>query len=231
VCDGAQCARACAGNACRVEHGSRVCAPASTGPCAARAPATKQHATAARQARLAPALGWHGPLLAPPPRGVCRRACCVTAWRVSASLLRHTCRAQIIVTHDQEEAFDLADKVVIFNRGVIEQVGLLARLAASTRVRRGVCGVACGAWRVALVDMRTSSCGALVRRTVAACSAATMATTHDTHTHTHTHTRARTHVRTHAHTHARTHTHTHTHTHLSRLAPPPRSSGVQPRPL
>lgn len=30
---------------------------------------------------------------------------------------------QIIVTHDQEEAFDLADKVVIFNRGLIEQVG------------------------------------------------------------------------------------------------------------
>lgn len=32
------------------------------------------------------------------------------------------CR-QIIVTHDQEEAFDLADKVVIFNRGLIEQSG------------------------------------------------------------------------------------------------------------
>lgn len=30
---------------------------------------------------------------------------------------------QIIVTHDQEEAFDLADKVVIFNRGLIEQSG------------------------------------------------------------------------------------------------------------
>lgn len=29
----------------------------------------------------------------------------------------------IIVTHDQEEAFDLADKVVIFNRGLIEQSG------------------------------------------------------------------------------------------------------------
>ncbi|KAF5836512.1 P-loop containing nucleoside triphosphate hydrolase protein [Dunaliella salina] len=29
----------------------------------------------------------------------------------------------IIVTHDQEEAFDLADKVVIFNRGRIEQQG------------------------------------------------------------------------------------------------------------
>ncbi len=29
----------------------------------------------------------------------------------------------IIVTHDQEEAFDLADKVVVFNRGFIEQVG------------------------------------------------------------------------------------------------------------
>ncbi|KAI8473163.1 MAG: P-loop containing nucleoside triphosphate hydrolase protein [Monoraphidium minutum] len=29
----------------------------------------------------------------------------------------------IIVTHDQEEAFDLADKVVIFNRGFIEQTG------------------------------------------------------------------------------------------------------------
>jgi ABC-type sulfate/molybdate transport systems ATPase subunit len=34
------------------------------------------------------------------------------------------CGVQIIVTHDQEEAFDLADKVVIFNRGLIEQVGL-----------------------------------------------------------------------------------------------------------
>ena len=32
------------------------------------------------------------------------------------------CCVQIIVTHDQEEAFDLADKVVIFNRGLIEQV-------------------------------------------------------------------------------------------------------------
>jgi ABC-type sulfate/molybdate transport systems ATPase subunit len=30
---------------------------------------------------------------------------------------------QIIVTHDQEEAFDLADQVVIFNRGLIEQSG------------------------------------------------------------------------------------------------------------
>ncbi|KAL3148604.1 hypothetical protein ABBQ38_014032 [Trebouxia sp. C0009 RCD-2024] len=29
----------------------------------------------------------------------------------------------ILVTHDQEEAFDIADKVVIFNRGRIEQVG------------------------------------------------------------------------------------------------------------
>ncbi|KAF8061958.1 cysA [Scenedesmus sp. PABB004] len=29
----------------------------------------------------------------------------------------------IIVTHDQEEAFDLADQVVIFNRGLIEQAG------------------------------------------------------------------------------------------------------------
>eukprot|EP00878_Enallax_costatus_P020520 GHUV01021697.1.p1 GENE.GHUV01021697.1~~GHUV01021697.1.p1 ORF type:complete len:366 (+),score=89.08 GHUV01021697.1:1094-2191(+) len=29
----------------------------------------------------------------------------------------------IIVTHDQEEAFDLADRVVIFNRGLIEQSG------------------------------------------------------------------------------------------------------------
>lgn len=29
----------------------------------------------------------------------------------------------VIVTHDQEEAFDLADKVVIFNRGLIEQQG------------------------------------------------------------------------------------------------------------
>lgn len=29
----------------------------------------------------------------------------------------------IIVTHDQEEAFDLADKVVVFNRGLIEQQG------------------------------------------------------------------------------------------------------------
>jgi hypothetical protein len=33
------------------------------------------------------------------------------------------CRTQIIVTHDQEEAFDLADQVVIFNRGLIEQSG------------------------------------------------------------------------------------------------------------
>jgi len=29
----------------------------------------------------------------------------------------------ILVTHDQEEAFDLADQVVIFNRGVVEQQG------------------------------------------------------------------------------------------------------------
>lgn len=29
----------------------------------------------------------------------------------------------VIVTHDQEEAFDLADKVVIFNRGKVEQMG------------------------------------------------------------------------------------------------------------
>ncbi|KAK9845253.1 hypothetical protein WJX81_001330 [Elliptochloris bilobata] len=29
----------------------------------------------------------------------------------------------IIVTHDQEEAFDIADRVVIFNRGRVEQVG------------------------------------------------------------------------------------------------------------
>lgn len=31
------------------------------------------------------------------------------------------------MTHDQEEAFDLADKVVIFNRGLIEQVGTWKR--------------------------------------------------------------------------------------------------------
>lgn len=29
----------------------------------------------------------------------------------------------IIVTHDQEEAWDLADHVVIFNKGAIEQEG------------------------------------------------------------------------------------------------------------
>jgi energy-coupling factor transporter ATP-binding protein EcfA2 len=59
----------------------------------------------------------------------------------------------IIVTHDQEEAFDLADKVVIFNRGFIEQViwgrvSVLARgpprlarfvaVGAASRPRHGV---------------------------------------------------------------------------------------------
>lgn len=42
----------------------------------------------------------------------CGVLCCGVLW----------CVLQIIVTHDQEEAFDLADKVVIFNRGLIEQV-------------------------------------------------------------------------------------------------------------
>lgn len=42
---------------------------------------------------------------------------------ISTSEPANHCFFQIIVTHDQEEAFDLADKVVIFNRGLIEQSG------------------------------------------------------------------------------------------------------------
>lgn len=39
----------------------------------------------------------------------------------------------IIVTHDQEEAFDLADKVVIFNRGLVEQQGTPADIIRNPR--------------------------------------------------------------------------------------------------
>lgn len=49
----------------------------------------------------------------------CHALCAV---RVLCCAVCHVCCMQIIVTHDQEEAFDLADKVVIFNRGLIEQV-------------------------------------------------------------------------------------------------------------
>lgn len=37
----------------------------------------------------------------------------------------------ILVTHDQEEAWDLSDSVVVFNRGRVEQVGTPKELAAS----------------------------------------------------------------------------------------------------
>nr|QKY15124.1 cysa-like protein chloroplastic (CYSA) [Polytomella parva] len=39
----------------------------------------------------------------------------------------------IIVTHDQEEAFDLADHVVIFNRGIVEQQGSPAEIIRAPR--------------------------------------------------------------------------------------------------
>lgn len=39
----------------------------------------------------------------------------------------------IIVTHDQEEAFDLADRVVVFNRGTVEQVGTPAELCLAPK--------------------------------------------------------------------------------------------------
>ncbi|KAG1677593.1 hypothetical protein FOA52_014491 [Chlamydomonas sp. UWO 241] len=39
----------------------------------------------------------------------------------------------VIVTHDQEEAFDLADKVVIFNRGRVEQMGTPNEIIKSPR--------------------------------------------------------------------------------------------------
>ena len=39
----------------------------------------------------------------------------------------------IFVTHDQEEAMDIADQIVLMNRGRIEQVG---SRVSSTRIRR-----------------------------------------------------------------------------------------------
>jgi ABC-type Fe3+/spermidine/putrescine transport system ATPase subunit len=37
-------------------------------------------------------------------------------------ILRHTRQTAIYVTHDQEEAFALADRIVVMNRGLVEQV-------------------------------------------------------------------------------------------------------------
>jgi sulfate transport system ATP-binding protein len=46
--------------------------------------------------------------------------------------LRHfheqTHLTSLFVTHDQEEAFELADRVVIFNQGQIQQIGTVAEL-------------------------------------------------------------------------------------------------------
>ena len=40
------------------------------------------------------------------------------------TLLKELAITSIIVTHDQNEAFNLADKVVIMNDGTIQQVGI-----------------------------------------------------------------------------------------------------------
>ena len=42
----------------------------------------------------------------------------------------------IFVTHDQEEALEVADRVVVMNKGKVEQVGTPGRRSTSTRPRR-----------------------------------------------------------------------------------------------
>ena len=46
----------------------------------------------------------------------------------------------VFVTHDQEEAMDVADGIVVMNHGAIEQIGAAARAlrAAGERVRDGL---------------------------------------------------------------------------------------------
>jgi ABC-type sulfate/molybdate transport systems ATPase subunit len=63
--------------------------------------------------------------------------------------------SQIIVTHDQEEAFDLADKVVIFNRWAPEA----SHPGRKADRHAGVFGVYAGGWRLeaGLVSLLCSS--------------------------------------------------------------------------
>ena len=44
----------------------------------------------------------------------------------------------IYVTHDQAEAFALAESVVVMNRGRIETIGVAARRSSDVRVRRSL---------------------------------------------------------------------------------------------
>jgi iron(III) transport system ATP-binding protein len=79
----------------------------------------------------------------------------------------------IMVTHDQEEALSMADRVVVMNHGVIEQVGtplevyekpatpFVADFLGKVNVLKAVC-VGSGRYRVGRVDIATAANGSAV---------------------------------------------------------------------
>ena len=83
----------------------------------------------------------------------------------------------ILVTHDQEEALSMADRVVVMNHGVIEQVGaplevyerpatpFVADFIGKVNVLTATC-VGDGRYRVGRVDLATSANGIAPGRTV-----------------------------------------------------------------
>ena len=71
----------------------------------------------------------------------------------------------LFVTHDQDEALELADRVVIMNHGRIEQVGSAGRGLRPTRRRRS-CST----------SSATSTCGTTISRTAASSSAGSRST-------------------------------------------------------
>ena len=77
-------------------------------------------------------------------------AACVACRHGLRDIVRAVGVTTIIVTHDQEEAWDIADQVVVFNKGAIEQrgtpqVGVTAPAAAAAAGwMRGWCGVGVG---------------------------------------------------------------------------------------
>ena len=101
-------------------------------PAAAGRPARVRRASTRRSSRAASSSAWRWRA-----RWRSRRACCCSTSRCprSTPACARTCAARsagctcacgvttIMVTHDQEEALTMADRIVVMNQGVIEQVG------------------------------------------------------------------------------------------------------------
>ncbi len=99
--------------------------------------------------------------------------------------LRHEIRAlqrrlgvtTIMVTHDQEEALAMADRIVVMNHGVVEQVGtpvevytrprspFVARFVGQMNFLDAVAGERAGWARLGAVEMRHGTAGPLVAGT------------------------------------------------------------------